>query len=713
MRKRKSPFFIFSLVVLLSLLLLTETANAAEAPSPRLSANGYASDFTVGQADLMLPIKGDGTHNLYLDPDVAYGSDNQGYADLGLGYRWIQNDAAILGGYVFGGYSRLDNNARVWVANPGIEAFGSRWDAHLNGYFPMGDRSTYLGEVFSFTFTGHSEFMNDVAHVFQQVGNGGDAQFAYQLFPGNSLKASVGTYFFSPKETGNLWGGAAGLEYWMDQHVKVFARYTYDNLNHSTGALGLGVEFGGMRSHRSDPDLAERLTDPVERYLAELGRGSGIPSRKRYQPVPAGMIPPVPVRDDIAYFSQTGGPNNGGIGLTLANCTEENPCGPTDLTNVSAITLDTLLPDTVMYFNGGSYAATDVLGGTNPVTLQAGQSVSSRTADYSQPATGAGRSTFNGAFILNSNNTLENIILLPTAATAMGNGVLANNASNVLVPGSQIGSFTNPFNTGVLMTGSSQLNITDSQINAKNLTGGIGTGILAKNNSIISANDIVINMDGADTNAVKSQDDSQVTITVGQINLTNGNGANNGLIATGDSTLNASNITLNMSGGVSAAVASQEDAQLSIIDSQINQTSLSDVTGLFVSDNSTMIASNITLTIGGSAVTAVLVAGTSKLSIVGSQIDATASSPADIAFGFRASGSSTTTASDTQVNLTTTGGNSAIALATENAASIQFDNGSLSATGGPSSDIKNTVAGGTITITSSTCNLNGSPLTCP
>ena len=90
------------------------------------------------------------------------------------------------------------------------------------------------------------------------------------------------------------------------------------------------------------------------------------------------------------------------------------------------------------------------------MTLQAGQSVHSRTADYSQPTSAADRSTFNGAFILNSNNTLENIILLPTAATASGNGVAASNASNVLITGSQIGSASNRYVTaGVALSNSS------------------------------------------------------------------------------------------------------------------------------------------------------------------------------------------------------------------------------------------------------------------
>jgi hypothetical protein len=42
------------------------------------------------------------------------------------------------------------------------------------------------------------------------------------------------------------------------------------------------------------------------------------------------------------------------------------------------------------------------------MTLNSGQGVNACTADYSQAATGSGRSVFNGAFILNTNNTQSN-----------------------------------------------------------------------------------------------------------------------------------------------------------------------------------------------------------------------------------------------------------------------------------------------------------------
>lgn len=127
----------------------------------------------------------------------------------------------------------------------------------------------------------------------------------------------------------------------MDNHVKAFASYTYDNLRHSTDAFGLGIEWGGTHTERIHPTLEERITDPVQRYLADLGRGSVISSRIKTQPIPGSSQT---LLNNIAFFSQTGGPNNGGAGLTLANCTFENPCRPTDLTNLGASTLTSLLP---------------------------------------------------------------------------------------------------------------------------------------------------------------------------------------------------------------------------------------------------------------------------------------------------------------------------------------------------------------------------------
>ena len=503
-----SPLFLTSA----SLLLLANPAYASFPLPPRLSALAYASDYTVGQADLMLPMHGNTNQNLYVDPALSYGTDNQNEFDLGVGYRWVHNQAAILGGYLFGGYSRLDNNARIWIANPGIEALGSRWDAHLNGYFPMGDRHANVGTRMNTFFTGHSQVGNLLV-VEQFVGSGVDGKVGYQLFPDSSWKAYLGSYFFSPAETRNVWGGAAGVEYWFTQNVKVIGAYSYDKLRRSTYALGLGVEWGGTRLHRTDPTLEERLTDPVERNLAELGRGSKIPTTIKNQSTGITVV----LANNIAFFSQTGGPNNGGLGLGFANCTFENPCGPTDFTQTSVNTLGGLLPNTQFYFNGGTYTSS---GGT--INLISGQSLQSRTADYTQPATDAARSTLiSNTLRLQGNNTIQNMILLPSAP---GNtGVNIAGANNTII-GSDIGSPSNRPTLGVLSSGNSNTLINNSQIFASGTAytdGGIGNSTALIQNSVLNVDATTLSPAGGAFGVALSASNNSLTINNSTIDVTN------------------------------------------------------------------------------------------------------------------------------------------------------------------------------------------------
>ncbi len=264
------------------------------------------------------------------------------------------------------------------------------------------------------------------------------------------------------------------------------------------------------------------------------------------------------ISNNIAFFSQTGGPNNGGTGLTLANCTFENPCGPTDLTDLGASTLNSLLPNTQMYFNGGAYDALNVLGGTSGVTLQSGQSVSSRTADYSQPATGAGRSTFNGAFILNNNNTLNNIILLPTSAT-IANGVVITGGTNNVMTGSQIGSAGNRYNTGVMIN-SSQLNIINSSIfgSTRGIRAETNSSLLIQNSQIDSTSTSGGTTGISLSNSTSNINNSQIFATApgsASGNVIGINALNNSTI----SSINGSTITTNLTGVQGSSIGLNTD----------------------------------------------------------------------------------------------------------------------------------------------------------
>ncbi|MEN9916554.1 MAG: hypothetical protein RLY40_486 [Pseudomonadota bacterium] len=339
---------------------------------------------------------------------------------------------------------------------------------------------------------------------------------AYQLFRQVPLKAYLGAYFFDIPGTDNLRGALVGFQYWFDQNIRIFSNYSYDNYQHSKLIAGIGLSFGGVRKHTADPSLSERLTDPIEHYLAHWGHGSGIPSRTLFFAEGQGTSAQI-ISDNIAFFSQTGTPNNGGIGLNLANCTFENPCAPSDFSQTGVNTLNTLLPNTTMFFNGGNYPALDSAG-TGAMSLNPGQSVTSRSADYSESVSGANRSVFNGAFILNSNNALNDIILLPTTNTAAGNAINAMNADNINVNGSQIGSAANPFlNTAIFLSGSqlalinsevfaarrairaqanSSLMIQASQLDVTRTLGGGITGISITGGSTAEINDSQLNVNG-------------------------------------------------------------------------------------------------------------------------------------------------------------------------------------------------------------------------
>jgi hypothetical protein len=550
--------------------------------APRFSANGYGSQYTVGQADLLIPIVGNSVHSLYADPNVSYATNNQGYADLGFGYRWIQNKAAILGGYLFASYSRINNDAHLVVTNPGIEALGSRWDAHLNGYIVAGDRNrlvgTFVGSQLGLKtmfVSGHARY-DSLFQLMQNTGHGADAQLGFQLFPHCSLKGYVGSYFFSPTKTPNIWGGAAGLEYWLHQNVKVFAGYTYDNLRHSTTALGLGVEFGGTRINRSDPILEERMTDSVARNLAALGQGSSIPSRTQLKLLTGpGMhgSAVIPIATKISFF-RADAPTVPGE-LTIDDCTAENPCGGGNLTQADVDELHDLdVADELDLAGPGTYGIGE--DNNNELDLYEDQMVQGTTEDFLEPAVPETipepllpepippepippepippeppepapeepvppppaepevvvRPIMHGTLKLASNDTISAVITEPE--TGLSTGIIMSNVENVRIKNTSVGEAGDPFFVGINATGSqvtmqgvtvfadSQGIVTDSTqlaLSQANIYVIGSTGISAKNKSTVSISDTLIDVFNSSPGAIGLRvQNSNATVTNSVIN---------------------------------------------------------------------------------------------------------------------------------------------------------------------------------------------------
>jgi hypothetical protein len=228
-----------------------------------------------------------------------------------------------------------------------------------------------------------------------------------------------------------------------------------------------------------------------------------------------------------------------------------------------------LLPNTQFYFNGGTYTS----GGT--VMLDPGQSLQSRSADYSQPATGAARSTItNISLNLQGNNIVENMILFPPRLNS--DGVTISGANNVIVD-SQIGGSTsstlqaaigvNDSGTNTLISNSTILAKGDAyqgngstaiiensvlQVNSDDLAIGLSLTSPGSNITVNNSQIIVDNVSSADTYAIQNTANSVVKVNNSTV-IVNSPDANNtsktyDVINNGMITVSGGNLSANSAG---------------------------------------------------------------------------------------------------------------------------------------------------------------------
>lgn len=137
----------------------------------------------------LLPVTGNANSLLYADLQGSIAEDGSWYGGLGTGYRQIENNSHILGGYVF-----LDRNTSVkhntfWVINPGIEMLFPTWDLRLNSYLVFNQHQeirkffpSTQGDYRFIHFQGHQQFEHKFA-LFENAGPGAEMEIGH-TFPG-------------------------------------------------------------------------------------------------------------------------------------------------------------------------------------------------------------------------------------------------------------------------------------------------------------------------------------------------------------------------------------------------------------------------------------------------------------------------------------------------------------------------------------------------
>ncbi len=263
---------------------------------PHVYLSGFAGSSVLGEGKVLQPVLLRNDRNLFIynDNRLSYGAtdleNNPWSVSLGMGYRQIVNNTAILGGYVLGGYNKTATDRSIWTINPGIEALGRVWEFRANGYIPISKKDwTTQGWADKFgnhdyiMYQGHS--MYDAWFTYhEEAGIGGDAEIGRTLFKVKNVlvKGYVNSYVFGMRHNDSLYGGGARVSVQPNTYLKLSVKGSYDNYAHTTVMVGVEVSlydlFAGGNKTLNSQDLQRHLFDPIENDFGSIGSGNAIPT---------------------------------------------------------------------------------------------------------------------------------------------------------------------------------------------------------------------------------------------------------------------------------------------------------------------------------------------------------------------------------------------------------------------------------------------------
>lgn len=390
---------------------------------PKVYLSGYGGTTLMGQVDVLAPMyftnrniffaylqsRMSNTH----DSEDSWGDEDPRSASLGFGYREIVDDDFLLGVYGFGDYSHTSTGHDVYVLSPGVEELGKVWDARINGYFPLGDKSWESGDWADKYndyrwnyFTGHSQY--DHFYVFkEETGNGGDVEIGRKLFKskGVLVKGYIGGYYYNMEDNDNITGGSFKLSAQPNKILTITAQDTYDGTYHNVFMVGVKIKLNEIAKMNKEDisvdenDLSQRLVDSIDRNLIANGNGSIVPTNFS-GPYDKGQG----LEHDNLWFFEPASENEI-VGAAAAdsqqNGTAENPFIGFTQDNYNAINpnIGTIDPNPLLFFAPGSYSFSS-FGSEDRFALPDGWGMYGRTNDYMAPATGDDRAEFNGGLDL-------------------------------------------------------------------------------------------------------------------------------------------------------------------------------------------------------------------------------------------------------------------------------------------------------------------------
>lgn len=485
---------------------------------PRFSFEGFAGSSSNGKLDILLPVFGNSNGFFYTNAQGKYGNDSAWLASLGLGVRQIINDCQLWGAYVFADKNVSSEGKSFWYISPGIESLGNVWDFRANAYIPTSAKKKFLKRLFEdelgnfdfITFRGHQQFNHQV-ELFETVGTGIDAEVGRALPATSNLRLYVGGYYFQPKQEDDIKGVETRIEYTLNSHAAFNIWDSYDNFAQNTIGIGVRVSLGGVRDCYPNSCIRSRMLDPVIRNLGALSTGAGVPIVRHKQDTGE-----VLQRDNIWFFDgatglisadsfETPSPLRSAessdvtaraVNVELSQGTFENPFNASDFNQTTIDAINQVAPNANLYFSPGRYFASS---GVNPISINTGQSLFGRTADYKLPAIGNLRANFLGAFIAEGRNNFESLILLKDG-NSFTNGFTIEDTQQVLIKNVDVGinqfNNTQNFDVGIFVDNSNNILIDHSSIyGLRTNVNPVGVSVLDSSNFHVNHSTITASLD--------------------------------------------------------------------------------------------------------------------------------------------------------------------------------------------------------------------------
>lgn len=273
---KKQCLFAFS-----ALTCVQSTAALAENLYPsRVDLTGkLGNERTLGEIDLMAPLKQEPNKIIYIDARGQLDNDQTQEFNLGVGVRKIVNTRlgeTILGTYGFLDVRKSENNNMFYQTTIGAEVLSNKFDLRSNIYLPINQEEKInttdvsLSNNQSGVRVSYSDSEKALYGIDAEVGTG------FQLDERASLRFYAGAYHFTNSDVEDVTGPRFRTEYLVDnalfnQENSKFTlgyEWQHDKPRGTQGFLSarLSIPFGANKSSKL-VGMQKRMLSPVIRDI--------------------------------------------------------------------------------------------------------------------------------------------------------------------------------------------------------------------------------------------------------------------------------------------------------------------------------------------------------------------------------------------------------------------------------------------------------------